>query len=1664
MRKAILSFLLLLLTGFKIAYGQGNYDFSALCSTGQTLFYQINTDNTSVTVVPPDYYGWYDSDYQISGNITIPSSVSYGGSSYNVTAIGDEAFYDCWQVDSVSIPNSVTSIGAYAFSGTNISYIRVPNSVVTIGECAFPYIFNVEYHGIATGSPWCARHVNAYFDGDFVYADSTKTVLTDYTGNDTTVVIPSTVTTIGAFAFQGNGNVVSVSIPNSVTTIEEQAFSDCYYLSTLTIPSSVTSIGSYAFSGCWKLSPFFIPSSVATIGECAFYGIFNVEYHGTASGSPWCARCVNAYIDGDFVYADSTKTELVRYIGNDTSIVIPSSVTTIGYQAFGGAGIISVLIPNSVTTIEVQAFSGCGSLTSVTSNSVTTIEEYAFNDCSSLTSVSFNSVTTIGNGAFSGCSSLTSVSLNSVTTIGSYAFNGCSSLTSVSFDTVTTIGSYAFYNCSSLTSVSFNSVTTIGSDAFSGCSSLTSVSFDTVTTIGSFAFSGCSSLTSVSFNSVTTIGIYAFSGCSSLTSVSFNSVTTIGDGAFRNCSRLASISIPDSVTRIEEYTFYGCSSLVSVTLGKSVSYIGSAAFKEDSALDTIIVLNTNEIPEMEGYWNSYYDYDIHDYSIYASWTFPFSNDMRQVTVVVPCHTYNDYLNHAWSFFENITEADSCVEYDFWAISPSYDTLYYRIMDSNNVMVIHPRADREWRGVTWPVGELIIPEMVEHNGTTYTVSSIGDMGFAYDTAITSLSLPHTLTSVGSGAFAFCKQLDSVYYDANITSYYWSRADIFHMDTNITSITIGNHAKAIPFGMFGDNGGASHNLSSLILGDSLVTIGDYAFSGMSRIDTLRIPNSVITIGNGAFQGAHSNYGNRTDQLKAVIIGSGVDTIGTTAFALHYNVDSIVVLNENSRFDSRGGCNAIVETATNRLILGCQTTEIPNNVTAIGPYAFYGCQHLTSLTIPDSVSFIDEYAFSDCYGLNIIDLSSSTPPEVYWSSFDYSIRQNTPVTVPCGSILTYMSSNWGQIFSTIVERSGCTPSVWYDFWAVSPSGDTLYYKIKDSTSVAVVHPLENNYNTERSYWAGFTQPSGSLIIPDRVENEGVNYRVSAVWDETFKGNSSITSITIPAYIDSLGQHAFAQCGNLDTIHYNADSCIYLNGYSTFEEDSISTLYIGQNVRWLRESLFSFLNNQSDSITLYFNAVASNSYPYYFSSPFSELPITSLYIGNNVRSIPNRLFYGCDRITSITLPDSLRYIGTSAFEGCNSIATLTIPESVEHIGSNAFHNCNRLTSLNYNARNCNTDNSWDIFTFDTTLVTIDTVFFFDSLYDDGRDLWYYCYYNYDVGERCVYHEYGCWGDDNFCSRWFYFDEYPTIVYMDNNYYISRYCEDEDCQSISYDTIYFYDEYYDDYRGLSYCDYYDETTGEWRQLFHDEYGYYGEYGWFYEEYERHYLDDDYFVNRQTDNTTWSNVSTLNIGSQVETIPSGIFSRFKALHSVEIPESVRTIRNNSFSGSELTSIAIPNTVQHLGNGVFENCASLATATLPNHLDTIPAYTFSSCESLTDYIFSDSTVYIGESSFRNCTSLTSVVVPDSVTTIGDEAFSGCTGLTLATIGRNVANIGSSAFANCTNLDTVNYNALNCSSRDWYYNRYDYMDYTPFQTASLEDAAILIESPYLILSLT
>ena len=196
-----------------------------------------------------------------------------------------------------------------------------------------------------------------------------------------------------------------------------------------------------------------IPNSVTSIGEFAFYQVQNINYSGSATGSPWGAKSVNGYVDGYLVYSDSTKTVLLgcswAAIGE---IIIPNSVTSIGDEAFFECtGLTSVTIPNSVTSIGEFAFHNCSGLTSVTiGNSVTSIGDYAFYECSGLTSVAIgNSVTNIGEYAFAECTGLTSVTIgNSVTSIGERAFEDCTGLTSVICLATTPpmMGSNVFYN------------------------------------------------------------------------------------------------------------------------------------------------------------------------------------------------------------------------------------------------------------------------------------------------------------------------------------------------------------------------------------------------------------------------------------------------------------------------------------------------------------------------------------------------------------------------------------------------------------------------------------------------------------------------------------------------------------------------------------------------------------------------------------------------------------------------------------------------------------------------------------------------------------------------------------------------------------------------------------------------------------------------------------------------------------------------------------------------------------------------------------------------------------------------------------------------------------------------------------------------------------------
>ena len=407
------------------------------------------------------------------------------------------------------------------------------------------------------------------------------TIYYNYINNGTELEVTFRGSNYDSYSDEYQGNVVipeEVTYMNrtrKVTSIGDLAFYRCEGLTSIAIPNSVTSIGSGAFEWCYGLKKVIVKDIAAWCG---------IKFDGSYSNPLYYAK---------HIYSDE-DTEI-------TNLVIPNSVTSIGYGAFEYcSGLTSITIPNSVTSIGDYAFKNCSGLTSITiPNSVTSIGDYAFYGCSGLTSVTIGSgVTSIGSWAFAGCSGLTSITIpNSVTSIGNSTFEGCKGLTSVTIpNSVMSIGNYAFSGCSGLTSVTIpNSVTSIGNYAFSGCSALTSVTIgNSVTSIGSGAFYGCSALTSVTIgNSVTSIGDYAFYGCSGLTSVTIGSgVTSIGNRAFSSCSGLTSVTIPNSVTSIGYEAFYYCSGLTSVTIGSGVTSIGYNAF-DGVDIPTVISLIEN---------------------------------------------------------------------------------------------------------------------------------------------------------------------------------------------------------------------------------------------------------------------------------------------------------------------------------------------------------------------------------------------------------------------------------------------------------------------------------------------------------------------------------------------------------------------------------------------------------------------------------------------------------------------------------------------------------------------------------------------------------------------------------------------------------------------------------------------------------------------------------------------------------------------------------------------------------------------------------------------------------------------------------------------------------------------------------------------------------------
>ncbi len=224
--------------------------------------------------------------------------------------------------------------------------------------------------------------------------------------------------------------------------------------------------------------------------------------------------------------------------------------------------------------------------------------------------------------------------------------------------------------------------------------------------------------------------------------------------------------------------------------------------------------------------------------------------------------------------------------------------------------------------------------------------------------------------------------------------------------------------------------------MTIGNSVTSIGKHAFEDCSRLTSVTIPNSVTSIGYGAFRGCSG--------LTSVIIPNSVTSIGDDVFNGCSGLTSVTVDKNNGTYDSRNNCNAIIETSTNNLIVGCKNTIIPNSVTSIGRNAFYGCSGLTSVaipysvtsigggafcdcsgltsvTIPNSVTYIGGYAFEGCSGLTKLVSLAVEPPICGEDAFEKVDKTTCQLLVPEESINKYKTADQWKEFLNILGYNG-------------------------------------------------------------------------------------------------------------------------------------------------------------------------------------------------------------------------------------------------------------------------------------------------------------------------------------------------------------------------------------------------------------------------------------------------------------------------------------------------------------------------------------------------------------------------------------------------------------------------------------------------------------------
>jgi len=892
----------------------------------------------------------------------------------------------------------------------------------------------------------------------------------------------------------------------------------------------VTSIGGFVFADCTNLTSVAIGSHVTTIDGLAF----------TAAGTNLTAIAVDAgnavFSSLDGVLCDKSQTTLLLYpAGRGGTYTIPGGVIRIDDWAFAGASLSDVIIPDSVASIGRSAFQECGSLTHVTLGShVASIGDWAFFLCSSLQDIAIPAgVTDLGYGVFADCASLTAIAVDS-------ANPAYSSVAGVLFDKYqTTLIQYPTGRPGTDFVVAAG-VSVIGGDAFSGCTNLANVAMtDSVTAMGQYAFADCTGLTNVTLSAnLDELADYVFADCTSLMEVTIpEGVTRIGNGTFAGCS-LTDIMVPGSVTSLGDCAFEECwFALKSVRFQGDAPSLGTDVFGYDDGAIIYYQAGTSGWgPTFGGFATVLWQPPV---------TVTVTASPTQGGTVTGSGTYwmgtrvaisasaaagwqfggwSDGVPDAWRVMVAPT-TNSAYTAIFIALPPDpngHDDQYFWTIQDGAVTIVK---------YTGPGGDVVIPDTLDG----LPVIGIGHNAFESCAALTSVTIPNSVTNIGDSAFNSCTGLTHVALPSGLSCI---RNFTFYWCTALTDISIP---------------------------ESVTCIGDWAFAACTRLSSATIPAGLDCIGAGAFCSCFS--------LTDLYFRGQVPSLGDYAFlgadetTLHYLQGAV-------GWDTTvGGRPAVMQpvysyttNGTTIVITGYAgaggAVTVPGvldglPVTCIGDGVFASCTGLTSVTVPASVTRIGNNAFAGCAGLTEISFLGNAPlldgSSVFAGDAAASVHylqgtegwESLYGGVPTAMQILYTyTANAGAI--TITRFVGTVGAVTIpgtlDGLPVTCIGNDAFAFCDSLTSVVIPGSVTNIGESAFMNCTSLTDvvlPDGitcirnftfywcthltSVVLPDSV---------TAIGAGAFSACTKLTSFTVPAHVASIGSGAFGACYSLTNV----------------------------------------------------------------------------------------------------------------------------------------------------------------------------------------------------------------------------------------------------------------------------------------------------------------------------------------------------------------------------------------------------------------------------------------------------------------------------------------------------------------------------------------------------